>query len=338
LYGLLRQTSSPRASWLGAGFWPTIPALAVFLPKSDCLYPLLALAFLWLWSTALARRSRGLCGLAGLTLWLGMLLSLAFVPVALIALLATLGDLAGCPAGAAKGPAGPQGTDGDGRSLSLENLRRVLGRLLPSAVWALVGFCAPTLAAWFFLSLNLPAVWRLNFHNHAGFYQHYSRSYGKWLLVNPLEFVVAAGVPLVVMAAWSMFQQWPRSDAGQNGGPSALPESSKDTGVAGGLCSFLNRLPASVWAWTATFCLLWLSGKNMGEAARLWIFLMPFLVWMAGPLFESATAPLGNNLSPAHHCARDWDLLPGFSWAAALAIQLATTTAIVTRVVGFHYP
>ncbi len=90
LFGLLRRTLSRRASWLGVSFWSAIPALAVFIPKSDCLYPLVATGFLWLWLTGLDRRSLVLAGLAGFVFWLGIVLSLAFVPVALVALLVTI--------------------------------------------------------------------------------------------------------------------------------------------------------------------------------------------------------------------------------------------------------
>jgi hypothetical protein len=87
--------------------------------------------------------------------------------------------------------------------------------------------------------------------------------------------------------------------------------------------------------------LLWLTGKNMGEAARLWIFLMPFLIWIAAPLFDppvlsASASPHGAAGSPGG--AAGWNFLAGSTWIGALAIQFATTTAIVTRVVGFHYP
>jgi hypothetical protein len=86
---------------------------------------------------------------------------------------------------------------------------------------------------------------------------------------------------------------------------------------------------------------LWLTGKNMGEAARLWIFLIPFLIWIAGPLFDSPAMSPRASRSPAvgsRPAGSGWDLLAGRAWMVALAIQFATTTAIVTRVVGFHYP
>jgi hypothetical protein len=85
---------------------------------------------------------------------------------------------------------------------------------------------------------------------------------------------------------------------------------------------------------------LWLSGKNTGETARLWIILMPFLMWIAGPLFESpaprALEIQGPAAEPSRMLEATW--LGHSGWAAALALQLATTTALAMRVVGFHYP
>src|SRR5579863_2110778 len=78
LFCLLRRNVSRRASWLATAFWPAVPALAIFIPKSDCLYPLIATGFLWLWMSGLDRRSPSLAALAGVVLWAGMLLSLAF--------------------------------------------------------------------------------------------------------------------------------------------------------------------------------------------------------------------------------------------------------------------
>src|SRR4029077_14509476 len=85
---------------------------------------------------------------------------------------------------------------------------RRLHECLSAAIWAVAGFSIPTLAAWFLLKINLAAVWWLNLNNHAGFYRQYPRTYWKWLLVNPVEFAVAAGVPLAVLAMWSIVRNW----------------------------------------------------------------------------------------------------------------------------------
>src|SRR5207253_327112 len=139
--------------------------------------------------------------------------------------------------------------------------------------------------------------------NHAGFYSHFPRTHWKWLLVNPVELTVAAGVPLTVLAIWSIVGQWRRADVRQTG---------------------------HIWAWLVALGLLWLSGKNMGEAARLWIFLMPFLVWSAGPLFELpfSREPQPTAMFPVGElCISS----AGNGWCIALSVQIVTTAAIVTQ-------
>ncbi|MCH7748070.1 MAG: hypothetical protein IH939_08230 [Acidobacteria bacterium] len=81
LYLLLRRTYSRPVSWMAASLWPLVPGLAIFLPKSDALYPLIGLAFLYCWLEGCRKRSFLLCAAAGLLFWLGMFLSLALLPV-----------------------------------------------------------------------------------------------------------------------------------------------------------------------------------------------------------------------------------------------------------------
>ena len=279
LYGLIRRDQSRRASWIAAAFWPAIPALPIFLPKSDCLYPLLATGFMWLWLAGRDRESRAISFLAGFLFWLGMMLSLALLPIAFFAALAA-----------------PR-----------------LSRCLRLIAWAVAGFLVPALAVWVVLKLNMAAIWWMNFRNHAGFYGQYPRTMWKWLLVNPVEFAVAAGLPLAVLSTWSIVRQLRSRD---------------------------QKPARATWAFLGTLGLLWVSGKNMGEAARLWIILMPFLVWIAAPLFESPSAMALDGRVPAsgQSSAIETSGLGRSAWMAVLALQLATTTALVMRVVGFHYP
>jgi hypothetical protein len=306
LFGLLRMGFSRRASWLAAAFWPAVPALAVFIPKSDCLYPLLSTVLVWLWLTGLKRQSLLLAALTGLVLWVSLSLSLAFLPVALLAALITVGHYVGPCLRIRATPESPR---------SIETVQtRGLRQALKMTLAALTGFLVPCVMSWAMLKLNLAMVWWLNLRNHAAFYDRYSRTYWKWLLVNPLEFAVAAGMPLAVLAVWGISGQW-RASRG--------------------------RLPGHVWFGLGVLALLWLSGKNMGEAARLWILFIPFLVWFAGPVFEAAAPPKAHDresASAAPSVALDSGSLAGPAWIAALALQFAAATAIVTRVAGFHYP
>jgi len=163
---------------------------------------------------------------------------------------------------------------------------------------------------------DLPAVWHWNYLNHARFYHEYPRTIWLWLLVNPLEVLLAAGPPLVGLATLAL---------GRNLSRRSLPA------VAGSL--------VIVWL------LLYLSGKNRGEAARLWLLMMPTLPLLAagwltprpqpvppggigeghpGDLAGSPT--LGVSVRP---CPSHTPLL------FLLALQLGYALIVVSFVVGF---
>jgi hypothetical protein len=93
-------------------------------------------------------------------------------------------------------------------------------------------------------------VWIANLKNHARFYIEYPRTYRAWFLVNPVELAIALGLPVVVWAGAGLLR--PR------------------------------LLPGSFWATLAVLCLLNLSGRNLGEVARLWLPFMPPLILAAG--------------------------------------------------------
>lgn len=258
------RTAGPVAGWRAACLWPLVPALTIFLPKSDALYPLIGMAFLACWYR------RGNCPgpfsslLAGVFLWIGMMLSLAMLPVAVLASLFAMQDLAM--------------TETAGRRHAIVLLSRSVA--IASAV-----FAALTLATYLALDLNLIAVWRWNFRNHAAFYEEFQRTYWKWLLINPLELAMAVGLPAVVAAVLGSIRQ---------------PAS---TSIA---------LPIAV-----VIALLWLSGKNSGEAARLWLFLMPWIVWLSA-----------YSWSADDHRHR---------WRVILLLQLAVGFLTSVRIGGFGF-
>jgi methylthioxylose transferase len=283
LFGLLCLEVGRRASWLAVSFWPTVPAVAIFLPKSDAAFAGLAALLLWLSQSGWRSGSIWRCGVAGLTLFLVLNLSLAFLPIAMIAALAAglwfWWSFAPCE-----------------RAIQI---RKRIGALGGAAL----GFALSVVALWIAAGINLPGVWLVNLENHAGFYAAYPRTWWKWLIANPIELSVAAGVPLVVLAVIGARTRW-----------------------------FSGRLAdrGPLMAVTITWGLLWISGKNMGEAARLWILLMPCLVWIAAPYF---CLPVENHpRAPASAGA------PARFWLVPLAAQMVVCAAIVTRVVGFHYP
>lgn len=121
---------------------------------------------------------------------------------------------------------------------------------------AVAGLVLPLVALSLWGNCNIAAIWIENLKNHAMFYDHNSRSFGLWLAVNPLEAAFALGSPLACLVVVGLF----RSVGQRTVAPIAFSQST---------------------AWLIVWAILWLSGKNMGEAARLWIFLAPWPVMTA---------------------------------------------------------
>ncbi|MBI5757969.1 MAG: hypothetical protein HZA46_05575 [Planctomycetales bacterium] len=339
LFFLLRRDHSPRTAWLVAALWPTVPAVAVFLPKSDTILPAFAFGFLtlWLhgcWSPAFRRPSPGeltsvpndrlkaglqplLCFAAGFVLWLGMFISLALLPIAFLAVLLTVWDGWLCRAE--------------------DRIVNPARRLLIALTLASVGFLLPIAAIYAATGMNLFAVWAWNLHNHAGFYSQFPRTYWKWLLVNPVELSVAAGWPLVLLAIFANCR--PRTE-------------------------WRHRDSGPVWACLTTWLCLWISGKNMGEVARLWIVIMPCFVWLAARAFSSSVGWVEARDPPVKTRRRPFFSLslilrvsgsvfsggsrasthptnsthPTLLWLVVLVLQFAVGLSIVLNVGGFDVP
>lgn len=281
LYGLLRRYYSAQTSWLAVSFWPAVPALAVFQPKSDALFPFIGCLFLLLWLSGWQDSSKWRCFLAGLTLWVGMMLSLALLPVVMLAGLVTGWEwyVAWRANPTSRGASRKQ--------------------LLVSALLAAAGFAIPCIGLRIGAGLNMLAVWAWNYRNHGAFYGKFTRTYWKWLLVNPWELAIGGGLPLALLACWGLCQV-----------------SRRPFMRAAGLC----------WGAAITWSCLWLSGKNSGEAARLWIVVMPWLILLAAAALEK----MGDG---AGHASIERRQISG--WGIALGCQLAVSIAIVTRIVGF---
>jgi hypothetical protein len=289
---LYARLSAPRAAaWRAAALWPLLPAIAVFLPKSDVLYPLIGMTAGWLFRLGWVRardRIGGVSILAWLigsvVLWGGMVLSLAFVTV-----IALIGVQAVCDTAADPHPS---------RSRAAHWLHYATAALCCSGC-ALVSL-GLMLSLFGSFGLNLLSAWQWNLSNHALFYEHNARTWWKWLLVNPIELTLAVGVPVVAVAKWGAFQA---------------------------LQDWRRYVGSPVLPFMIVWGLLWLSGKNMGEAARLWIILMPWLV--------AATV---NALGPAvESTAAAGALQRRRLWLGLLALQCVVAAGTTLRVDGFHF-
>jgi methylthioxylose transferase len=282
--------------WRVCCLWATLPCLAIFAPKSDVLFPLTCTTVLALAVVAMANRSQAAFALAvpaGIVLWLGLLMSLAHLPV--LAVLTAFIVI--------------RGWQSNGKSLPRDIL--ILSTTIATVV---------ALSLWwnFSTGCSLQNVWRMNLGNHAGFYDQFPRTWWKWLLVNPIELAFAIGLPLFVVAiagatraARDLITMSPQVTVIEESTNSA----SKDS-VSTALCI------AAALTWGA----LWLSGKNQGEAARLWCFLTPWLLIMAGRFLSKPNAAAENaNDRPAN----DWRFL--------LITQLIVGTLTVMCVSGFSF-
>jgi len=306
LYLLIRRTHQSQASFLAAALWPLVPALAIFLPKSDALYPFIGLMFLYCWLEGCHRRSLLRCALAGLIFWLGMLLSLAILPVGLLALLLSVWETRAAAATNEDG----LGATGVSPVPSVLHWRDASGTrvwiqyFILAAIGAVV-FLVATFALWAAYDVNLFNVWRWNVVNHSAFYDQFDRSYWKWVLVNPLELSLAVGLPVILLAFAGC-----RRAIGQSGNWRA---------------SLLGPCTCCM----TTIGLLWLSGKNSGEAARLWLFLMPWLIWLAADMFaRPAEVADGKQAAPVS--------VVSMGALAVIALQAIVCVATVTRVTGFR--
>jgi len=288
LYLLLRRSFPARASWMAAAFWPLIPAVSMFSPKSDVIYPFLGMLFLYLWMSGWSRNSAHRCFASGLIFFFGATLSLAVLPYALLAAALTIWETR-------------TRTDRGNVSHSLKETAVCLAFSV-GAFMVAVGTCALA------YDINLFEVWIWNYRNHAAFYDQFERTYWKWLLVNPIELALAVGLPVMILAVTSFWKAttrrgcWSRASFGP----------------------YVSC--AGVWV------LLWLSGKNSGEVARLWIVLMPWLIWLVAEHFGTAEDNRGSAepIDERHFVEfRMWLLL--------LCVQFLVALLTVTRVSGFHF-
>jgi hypothetical protein len=183
----------------------------------------------------------------------------------------------------------------------IKSPRLLVNRHGAALLSAMVGFAAPIVALRVAAGLDLPGVWWLNYHNHAGFYAQFTRTYTLWLVANPLELTFAVGWPLMA-AALAMAWRW----------------------LKPGRPGFVDRRRALLVG-LAVWVLLWLSGKNSGEAARLWLLLMPGVVWLAAHFAE----PDSTSDSAGVRLALGWRL-------ALLALSLVVCALTVHRVGGFQ--
>jgi hypothetical protein len=231
LYVLARAGLPAPIAWAAAALWPLAPAANLFQPVADTAYPVISTSALALAAWA-ARFGKGadrpaytgliLAAASGAMLGLGMAFTLAFLPVGVIvAILVSFNS-------------------------SIAWRRRGALILATGA-----GFLVVLLGGWAATGADPFVIGSWNLRHHADFYVDYPRTYRLWLLVNPIELIVALGLPSAVLLVVGAITQ-------------------------------RSSIPLPFWGTLVMLFLLNLTGRNMGEVARLWMLFMPPLLIAAG--------------------------------------------------------
>ncbi len=235
LYMLVSQFGSTSTARMLAGLWLLVPAMIIFLPKSDAAFPCLAMFLQLFWVKALEKNSTLWGVLTAILFVFAASLSLAFFTIGIILFLQMMYSF----------------------SRHRTGLHPTIGGIVAGV--SCVGLL------YYFIDVNLFTVWIQNFKNHSVFYDHNSRTYLDWLYMNLTEGSFAVGVPITIC------------------------------GILGAAFLVKKEYREQIWIFSGLliWAVLWLSGKNMGEAARLWIFLMPYALLAAAPVIKSLVTANG---------------------------------------------
>jgi methylthioxylose transferase len=271
----------------------TVPSLAVFAPRSDIVYAFSATMILCLLVQSVVAESKFVRCLCSL-------LAGGAVFVSLTVSLAHIPVLVACGLFFLLICIGPQSLRVPWQPVVLSGGVTLVVFISALTIWSVATDC------------NLVRVWSWNLSNHAGFYKQSSRTWWKWFFVNPVELSFSIGLPLtfVFLESLTRIVRGLKTDPGQT--------------------TVMFRLALSL---IATWAALWLSGKNMGEAARLWCVLTPWFVMVAAvclaPDFSAKRNEqnhLHRNPGPVYHSF----------WSILLIAQMIVCTVTVGGVSGYQ--
>ncbi|HUU53902.1 MAG TPA: hypothetical protein VMY87_03190 [Armatimonadota bacterium] len=225
LYFLARRLSDPGVAICSTCLAAGMPGLLLLASSPDLIVMALTVLALCLGYCAWRGKSALLELLAGLTVAAGVFFSLGF---ALVGAWAALWIVFG--------------------ALGSGDRRPAVRRALAAGAVGLVGFAAFYLALYLLYGYHPVAVAVKALSAHRGVTAvEGARTYWKWVLMNPVECALFAGLPLMVAALWS----WRALGDAQH-------------------C----RLRAFLISWLVLFALLDVSGAVRGEVGRIWLFLL----------------------------------------------------------------
>jgi hypothetical protein len=294
IFQLARRVSAVAGAWFGSAFWPLVPAVTIFMPKSDVVYPLFAAGCIACVVSGSTTPRRILAGLAaGAFLWVGMSLSFGMVAIAPFAVIAAVV------------------VDWNSRTIAVRSAAPRLAGLI--GAMALL-----SILLWIATDHALPATWWRCYRIHGTFYDPgelgAKRTYWPWVAVNIPEFVIATGLPLIV-AALAGTACLVRARAAELVDANTLGPAVGPVGPVGEPRGGMAALGLA-GGWWLTLLALDVAGKNLGEIARLWMFLMPFACVAAAPVLDRMSA-------------RRWPVL------LLIALEAIQTAIFAAHVQGF---
>jgi len=246
LFLLLERIAGKKQALEMIPFCVVIPSLFIFAPGKDVLQ-LPLFFFFWYFSyRALADNKLLYAILAGAVFYLGLFFTLGMI--------VALAIVVGCA----------------GIEYLLRKFRAA-GISYASALkycgGAAAGFGVFAGAFYWLLHYNFIACFKAVYANHARFYDSFSRTYSKWVLMNLLDFAIFLGLPLAVLLIFSAASQVKRL-----------------------LKKDYPSISPYFWAVLIVFILLDISGKNLGETGRLWLFFMPLASVIAASVWKGRDA------------------------------------------------
>ncbi len=230
LFAFARRVSNSRVAAITVMVFPVLPLFAMWMSQWDQIYPLLLFVGLYLAHTGLEKRSWWRIFAAGVPLSIASFFSVGNAVLMVIVGLYGLTWL----------------------WFQRASLRPSISLSLRLALVFALGCASIWLLYWLLYSVNPLSVIsigsRLAFESTTG-----NRSYGVWLLGNPIDFAVFLGLPIVIVLLYNLIKRIP------------FPKS---------------LLPIAL-ATFGTLLLLWLSGIVRGEVGRLWIYFGPLVMLIA---------------------------------------------------------
>jgi 4-amino-4-deoxy-L-arabinose transferase-like glycosyltransferase len=230
-YLIARRLTGPREARWAALFAAALPALLVFSPTPDQLFAFLSLVALWLVIIGIQRRQPLWLGLGGLALSIMTMLSIGNAAWAGVVFLFAV--------------------------VAMRRAEYTLRQIIAGGIVLTTGVASLWLIYWVGWAVAPREVILTGLEQHRQLVTIH-RSYGQWLLYNPIDFVLFAGVAVF---------------AGLVGQSLAAVRDAAERRSVSSLMALVLLL---------TLIALNLSGATRGEVGRLWLLFMPAAAIVAG--------------------------------------------------------